>query len=46
MFIPIVNIIIGGTLIIWYIVDDYGKLKFKNESFNKILDFLNKDLNE
>lgn len=46
MFIPIVNIIIGVTLIIWYIVDDCGTLMFKNESFNKILDFLNKDLNE
>ena len=46
MFIPIVNIIIGVTLIIWYIVDDCGTLIFKNESFNKILDFLNKDLNE
>ena len=46
IFIPIINIFVGIVLLWYYFDDDYGILMFKNESFNKILDFLNKDLNE
>lgn len=46
MFIPIINIFVGIILMWHYFDDDYGILMFKNKTFNKILDFLNKDLNE
>ena len=45
-FIPIINILVGIILIWQYFDDDYGILMFKNKTLNKILDFLNKDLNE
>ena len=46
MFIPIINIFVGIILMWHYFDDDYGILMFKNKTLNKILDFLNKDLNE
>lgn len=46
MFIPIINIFVGIILMWYYFDDDYGILMFKNKTLNKILDFLNKDLNE
>lgn len=46
MFIPIINIFVGIVLMWNYFDDDYGIIMFKNELINKILDFLNKDLNE
>lgn len=46
MFIPIINIFVGIVLMWNYFDDDYGILMFKNKTLNKILDFLNKDLNE
>ena len=45
-FIPIINILVGIILMWHYFDDDYGILMFKNKTLNKILDFLNKDLNE
>lgn len=45
-FIPIINILVGIILIWQYFDDDYGILMFKNKTLNKILDFLNKNLNE
>jgi hypothetical protein len=46
MFIPIINIFVGIVLLWYYFDDDYGILMFKNKTLNKILDFLNKDLNK
>lgn len=46
MFIPLINIFVGIVLLWYYFDDDYGILMFKNKTLNKILDFLNKDLNE
>lgn len=46
MFIPIINIFVGIVLMWNYFNNDYGILMFKNKTLNKILDFLNKDLNE
>lgn len=45
-FIPIINILVGIILMWYYFDDDYGILMFKNKTLNKILDFLNKDLNK
>lgn len=45
-FVPIINIFFGILLMWDYFDDNYGTLMFKNRLINKILDFLNKDLNE